>query len=582
MGFTQRTVDLKDCLKSYTRDLDKAISPQETLETFYSRVAALDLKIVNSVKRIDSGRLGIPVYFSVCGEDAAALTGTKKQMGKGASPQQAEASACMELVERFSFFAYKNEETNFFIGDYQQALASGHPVLDLQYLLQSVDDKETSSKTLASLLEGIPMQWAWGLNVTTGQQLLVPFSWFFAINEFNGSSAGNTLEEAALQGLCEVVERHVCALVNRQKRQVPKIAPASLKNPVAKELVRLFQDRNIELQLYDFSLDTGISTVAALAIDRTTFPQRSEIVFTAGTSPDPAKAAIRAITEVAQLAGDFDTDSKYIASGLPKPASVDEVAYLSGGKKEVSIADIANLSDDNIKDEFLSCVAAIQKLAMDVLVLDVSDERLNIPACYVIVPGAAFRERAASGDAGLFAARLAQENIGYGPLLEAKLAQMDALLPDAYYLDFYRGQNQVSLGDHEAALRHFSRALQREPAAEDLPSIASFMGCCLKDLGRYEEAVKILAQGLQVDEQRPDLHNSLGVCWFKLEDYRQAIAHFHRAVELNPASAMDYANLGVNYDRLGEKAKAIEYLTVAVTLDAELDFARDLLTQLIS
>ena len=32
--------------------------------------------------------------------------GTQKQMGKGGSPAQAEASALMELVERFSFFSF--------------------------------------------------------------------------------------------------------------------------------------------------------------------------------------------------------------------------------------------------------------------------------------------------------------------------------------------------------------------------------------------------------------------------------------------------------------------------------------------
>ncbi len=56
--------------------------------------------------RIDTGRLDIPVYISLCGEDATRFTGTKKQMGKGATPQQSEASALMELMERFSFFSF--------------------------------------------------------------------------------------------------------------------------------------------------------------------------------------------------------------------------------------------------------------------------------------------------------------------------------------------------------------------------------------------------------------------------------------------------------------------------------------------
>ena len=55
--------------------------------------------------RIDSGRLDIPVYLSLLGVDARRVVPTHKQMGKGATPVQAEASALMELVERFSFFS---------------------------------------------------------------------------------------------------------------------------------------------------------------------------------------------------------------------------------------------------------------------------------------------------------------------------------------------------------------------------------------------------------------------------------------------------------------------------------------------
>ena len=75
--------------------------------------------------------------------------------------------------------------------------------------------------------------------------------------------------------------------------------------------------------------------VAALAVDPSTFPEISEIVFTAGTTPGPDKAIIRAITEVAQLAGDFNTGANYVASGLPKPLSMDEVDYLTESQQTV-------------------------------------------------------------------------------------------------------------------------------------------------------------------------------------------------------------------------------------------------------
>lgn len=268
----KKSIQFSDCFKKFTTDQDKAITPEETLQRFYSKVASLNIKILHEVKRIDNGRLDIPVYFSVCGDDAKALTGTKKQMGKGASPVQAEASACMELAERFSFFSYKNNPANFLTGDYAAMVKAGHPVLAMEYLLTSVHDNKTSTDLLRQLLEDIPMQWAWGTNISRGEDVLIPFSWFFAINEFNGPSAGNTSEEAAMQGICEIVERHVCSLINRHKLATPRLDTASVQDAVARNLLRKFNEQNIELYLNDFSLDTGICTVGALAIDRSTFP----------------------------------------------------------------------------------------------------------------------------------------------------------------------------------------------------------------------------------------------------------------------------------------------------------------------
>lgn len=578
----KKTIVFKDCLKTFTKDQDKAITPDETLKNFYARVEKLDLQILSEVKRIDNGRLGIPVYFSVCGDDARALTGTKKQMGKGASPTQAEASACMELAERFSFFAYKNNPGNFITATYEEVVAAEYPVLDLDYLLKSVHDEKTSPQTLERLLVNIPMQWAWGTNLTTASDVLIPFSWFFAINEFNGPSAGNTDEEAALQGICEIIERHVCSIINNEKLPTPAIDQASIVDPVAKDLLDKFSKNNIELYLNDFSLDTGVCTVAALAIDRSTFPGKSEIVYTAGTTPEPEKAVIRAVTEVAQLAGDFNTDSNYVASGLPKPLSMDEVDYVTDTPQQIRVQDVVNISNNNIKTELENCIAAMKNIGMDILMINVTHEKLQIPAFYTIIPGAHFRERSRINDVGLFSAKLAVELLEDTEMLESKLLQMDELLPNAYYLEFYRGRNYFNMGFPESGLVHFQNALERDPEAEDLPYIYSFMGSCFKDLERYDEAISTLEKGLAEDEERPDLHNTLGVCHFKKENYERAIVHFERAVDLNPASAIDYANLGVNYSRLGKTEQAIEFLTIALTLDPELDFARNLLAEITS
>ncbi len=74
---------LKDCYKTFRHDQDKVRNPEETLQWVKERLQTQRLNILTETVRIDTGRLGIPVFISLCGDDATRLTGTKKQMGKG-------------------------------------------------------------------------------------------------------------------------------------------------------------------------------------------------------------------------------------------------------------------------------------------------------------------------------------------------------------------------------------------------------------------------------------------------------------------------------------------------------------------
>ena len=360
---------------------------------------------------------------------------------------------------------------------------------------------------------------------------------------------------------------------------VPAIDLNTVKDPIAIELIEKFRANNIELYVNDFTLNTGIPTVAALAIDRSTFPRASEIVYTAGTTPNPEKSLIRAVTEVAQLAGDFNSQANYVASGLPKPQNMESVKYLTDPGASIKISEMADLTDDNIKVEIENCLAALKKIDLEVFIMEISHPALQIPAIYTIVPGAHFRERSRISDAGLFAAKLVAEQIDDPEQSSQRLMAMQEILPQAYYLEFYLGRNLMKMGLLEEASQHLNKALTLKPNKEDLPYIHSFLGDCLKDLGQYQKALDTLGKGLGHDERRPDIHNIMGVCHFKLAGYEQAIVHFHRAVELAPASAIDYANLGVNYRKIGQTEEAIRYFELALDLDPSIEFARNQLEE---
>ncbi len=567
---------LQDAYKGFTLDQDKIVPPEKTVERIKRKLNEIELDILKGTLRIDNGRLNIPIYVSVCGNDAKAVTGTKKQMGKGATPSQAEASAVMELAERFSFFTFCNTPDNFVLGTHTNIKEKAIP---FDMIAKSVHDESDELPIAKKIFETLPLSWTRAYNLTREEPVWIPFNWFFTINEFNGPSAGNCVEEALSQGICEIVERHVSSVITHNKMSVPAIRPESATDKMVVEMLQKYEKTGVQLYLSDFTLDMGIPSVGALAYDPSTFPEKSEIVWTAGTTPDPQKAFSRALTEVAQLAGDFNTGANYVASGLPKFNSMREAAYITAVDQTMDITELPDISNDNIKVEVENCISALSERGMEVIVVDTMHSQLGVPAFYTIIPGAHFRERAIGTSVGMFSAKLMAANENPHEAIR-NLEQFDQTLPGKYYTQFYLGTCCLASNDPKTALSFFEKSLALNPTEEDTPSIYSYMGVCLKDMGQYEKALDRLREGEKLDKERTDIYNLMGFCHFKLKNHEKAIECFEEVIKLNPTSAIDYANIASNYRDMGNKEKAIRYYELALSMDSTIDFARDNLERL--
>ncbi|MGA8181140.1 MAG: YcaO-like family protein [Desulfobacterales bacterium] len=567
---------LKDAFKKFTLDQDKILSPEETVRRFKSKLKTIDLDILEDTLRIDKGRLNIPVYFSTCGKDAAAMIGTKKQMGKGATPQQAEASAVMELAERFSFFSYLKNPENFFVEKYRNLKKNA---ISFEMIAQSVHDDSKDLNNAQKVFENLSLKWTKAYNLTRNQEMLIPFNWFYTINEFNGPSAGNCAEEALSQGICEIVERHVSSLISRNRMKVPAIIASSITDPMSREMLQKYKKAGIRLYISDFSLDMGIPSIGVLAYDPTTFPKRSEIVWTAGTTPDPEKALSRALTEVAQLSGDFDTGSKYVASGLPKFSRIEDAEFIINPTEKIDIKALPDLSNKNIKIEVQNCIAALARKNMEVIVVNTRHPLLDVPAFYTIVPGAHFRERSLGTSVGMFSAKIIAETEPPRRAVE-ELKNIEMLLTDKYYIKFYLGACHLALDDPETALGYFTRSLELDPTEQDISSIYSYMGISLNKMGEYRKALDVLEHAEAHDSERTDIYNSMGFSYFKLKEHEKAITCFKKVLQIDPGSAIDYANIASNYREMGQKEKAVEYYKTALAMDPSIDFARENLVKL--
>ena len=564
-------IQLTDAIKTATDDQDKTMAPEETVAMVKKKMQALDLDILASTSRIDNGRLDIPVFFSTCGHDAAAIIGTRKQMGKGATPAQAEASAVMELAERFSFFSFYRETENFQTGTWHDVAKEA---IDFDQIAKSVHDESADLDAAEAIFKSLPLTWTGAWNLTRGCEVLVPMDWFYAINAFNGPSAGNCPAEALCQGVCEVVERHVSSMISRQRIAVPRIDPSTAKDQRVRDMLAKYERAGILLTISDFTLEMGIPTVAVLAFDPTTFPQTSEIVWTAGTTASPEKALSRALSEVAQLAGDFNTGANYVASGLPKFGALDQAGYVIDAPGPIALNALPDISDANFRNELTNLVQQLRRRDFDVLAIDTTHPQLAVPAYYTIIPGTHFRERAAGTSVAMFAAKLTMEKFAPHETI-GRLADMEKHLPGKYFIQFYMGNCFLEQNDPQTALGHFNRALELSPAEQDIPSIYSYMGVCHKELGDYDGALAVLAKGEALDRDRTDIYNLMGFCHFMKKEHEAAIACFERVVVLDPGSAIDYANIGSNHRELGNREEALRYYRLALELDPTIEFARD-------
>jgi ribosomal protein S12 methylthiotransferase accessory factor len=563
-----QTMVLQDSYKQYSYDLDKVCAPEETVARVRYRFQKLNLDLLKNTLRIDSGRLDIPVYVSLCGLDAVRTIGTQKQMGKGSTPAQAEASALMELVERFSFFSFMQRAAFLYATPGSLVEES----LPFKTLARSLFDASDTIKPAALVYQDWPLHFTHAASLTYGHPLLLPIHWFYLINEYNGPAAGNNLEEAILQGLCEVVERHVGSVISHGRLFTPVIDPASVQDPAAVALLEKFRRQGIVLHIRDFSLDTGIPTVGVLAYDPVTFPEASEIIFTAGTTPHPEKSLVRALTEVAQLAGDFNKRTSYKPT-LPKYENLTEASYLMAPGPQRPIQSLPNLADDNLKVEIERSVAALARLGLEVLVVDVTHPEIRIPVVYVIVPGAHFLERTRQTNVIFHLAKLASRYAVPEDALKA-LGRLDEQFPGRFDVLFFLGLTLDQLGQAAPALSYFEASLQAQPPAREIASVHVHIGSCRKDLGDYPGAIAALLQAKAANDQLKEVYHLLGFCYFKLKEHQQAVECFEKAIELDPGSGIDYANLGINLRELGFRPEAAHLLKMALDLDPSLDFAR--------
>ncbi len=560
---------------------DKALYPEETIAMVEERLKSLKTKVYKGVKRIDKGRLGLPVFLSFYDVDGFKTTGNYKQMGKGASEVLAKASALVELVERYSLFSfYKRAHQQGIFTTFEELKEEAIP---WEVFLKSLEDEEDERvRELAlKLLKKFPFYFVPALEVRTKKVKYLPFHWFWMLYEYNGSAGGNTYPEASVQAICELIERHTNALSIRINRPMPAIKRDSIKGEPEKVL-SCFEKLNIRLWIRDMTFGMPAPTVAVMAMDPSTYPERSEIVYAAGTGTSPERALIRALTEVAQLAGDFDTDGKYVESGLPKFQTLDEARVVTEHDGEVELSSLPNVYSEDHVEELNTLAQRLKDIGFETYLIDITNEELNLPAVYAVIPGILFRERTKIP----FLFHLIRVSYFYHQreITERLITEVLSEVQDRYYVWGFYGNLLKDRGDLDSAISCYERALNLEPQAPDKLAILTHLADAYFTKGEYLKAISACEQALECGEA-PEVYNLIGRSYYKLREFSKALEHFLRATELDPSSAIDYANAGFSLKSIGEGLQTEEarlfflsqaklFFLKALSLNPDLEMAK--------
>lgn len=145
-----------------------------------------------------------------------------------------------------------------------------------------------------------------------------------------------------------------------------------------------------------------------------------------------------------------------------------------------------------------------------------------------------------------------------GLILRAIERQPQHILAHASLAQIYQDQ-----GDHQRAVRHFSRALKGDKNNAD---ILHGLGLSLYKLNRLTEARQAFYRAIESQPGMAKAYNSLGNLQQGQGEYAAAILNYQRCLNCSPDFAQAHNNLGVLYQARGQFSAAVQHFKAALRL----------------
>jgi ribosomal protein S12 methylthiotransferase accessory factor len=377
--------------KAFTDGTHRAVAPDETVRRLLGWLDHFGITRVADITGLD--RLGIPV-MAAYRPDAWSLA---VSMGKGTTPDAARASALMESIELWH---------------------AERPTLDLQWGTAAglgVDHRLIDWTGLAfapgcTFDTSVETSWALATSLVDGNSLLVPYEavhtegrdpeppgsgWF--ANTSNGLASGNTLSEALLHALCEVIERDAATLFRLSSDPGRRAVDVStVTDPSCLALLASVDAAGLAALVHDMTSDVGVPAVSCTLFE----PGRdsTQYVYAStgmGCHPAPAVALSRAVTEAAQsrltlISGARDDmfRARYdpLADAEARAESL-TAQWEAARTAPRSFADLPDVAGATIEDDVDTVVGAIAGRGLHPCWVDLSQPDIGIAVVRAVVAG---------------------------------------------------------------------------------------------------------------------------------------------------------------------------------------------------
>ena len=409
--------------KTFTTDGGhRCVSPEETLKKYQHHISPIT-GVVRELRQLSQGSNGLTHTYAArhhCAPmfdnlDALRQNIGGRSAGKGKTDIQARASGFCEAIERYSGI-FQGDEIRHKSNYQQMGERAIHPNACMNFSQEQYRNRQEWNASCSSWFQKVPepfdeereIEWTpvWSLTHQEFKYLPTAYCYFGYPQspkpncwaDSNGCAAGNTLEEAILQGFMELVERDCVTLWWYNRLGRPRLDLDSFDEPYFQTLKDYYKTLHRDIWVLDITNDLNIPTFAA--ISRRTDREAQDVIFGFGTHFDPKIAILRALTETNQslpavLLANADGSTQYPSSADPlainwwKTATVENQPYLLPNESAVVkvSSDYSQLWSDNLLEDVMNCKQLTEKNGMEMLVLDQTRPDIGLKVVKVIVPG---------------------------------------------------------------------------------------------------------------------------------------------------------------------------------------------------